>query len=106
MAQNKQKLTIAIQSEAIAGNVDTLERLEPWECERVLGVRMPMNGVMTKEYNYRVKQMGDLAIKIYRAFLSPLDAEIIYQTRYKAMIRYALPVTNFNNHQLQWIQQK
>ena len=103
---NSDNTSIQIPSEEIGGNMDTLERLEPWECERVLGVRIPMDGSMTTECKYRIKQADKMAKDLYRAPFTPKDAQVIYQARYKAAIRYAFPVTLFNSEQLHQIQKK
>ena len=106
LSTNKHNQTIAIPSEETGGQMDNLTRLEPWQSERILGVRLPMDGNMNNEFKFRVKQIDNLAAKISRAPLSPKDMEIVYQSRYKAMIKYALPVTIFNDEQLQRIQSK
>ena len=85
---------------------DTLERLEPWEADRMLGLRLPMTGEMTIEKNYRKKQMENLGHKLYAAPFSPNDAYVVYQCRYKSMVRYCLPVSIFKEEELQEIQQK
>ena len=97
LVDNKENKTIRIESEEIGGQMDDLERLEPWESERVLGVHLPMNGDMKKEFNHRVKQIDGMAKRLFRAPFSYKDAEIVYQVRYKAAIRYPLPVTLFTS---------
>ena len=51
--------TISIKGENTT-NVDVLERLEPWQAERMLGLRLPMTGEMKDELQYRKKQMEKL----------------------------------------------
>ena len=61
---------------------------------------------MTREFEYRVKQIDSLAKKVATAPFTPRDMEMVYQIRYKPTIKYALPVTLFNANQLKRIQQK
>ena len=103
MTANKDNKTIEIPSEETGGKMDKLERLEPWECERILGIRIPMDGKMTKEFKYRVKQIDEMAKKAAGAPFTPKDMEMVYQVRYKPTIKYALPVTLFETHQLRQI---
>ena len=79
-------------------------RLEPWQAERVLGVRIPLDGTMKEEFNFRKKQIRILGKKIYRAPLSHWDAWIIYESRYRAIARYPLPVTMFTKKECELIQ--
>ena len=76
-----------------------LGRLDPNEAERVLGVRLPLDGNMRVEYNYRCKQISEFSKKVYNAPINNWDAWVIYESRYRAMIRYPLPVTTFNTTQ-------
>ena len=81
-----------------------LERLEPSQAERVLGVRVPMDGNMNEEYNFRKSQIRDLSKKIQGAPINHWDAWMIYESRYRAIIRYPLPVTMFTMEQCHDIQ--
>jgi ribonuclease HI len=76
-----------------------LGRLEPDQAERVLGVRLPLDGNMKEELNYRCQQMRAFSKKVYNAPINHWDAWIIYESRYRAMIRYPLPVTMFTREQ-------
>ena len=69
--------------------------LEPDKAERVLGIRLPMDGNMKEELKYRCQQIRILSKKIYMAPLTHWDAWIIYESRYRSIIRYPLPVTLF-----------
>jgi hypothetical protein len=77
----------------------TLERIEPWEAERVLGVRIPMSGGMKHEYAYRKKQLSTLSKRVYNAPFDPQDAFMVYSCRYRPMIVFLLPVTTFTENQ-------
>ena len=98
--------TIVIHSELAGGPDDTLERIEPWDAERVLGLRLPMTGSMKFEYKYRKKQIDEMAEIMYQAPFTAHDAYIVYSVRYRAIIRYALPITTFTTTQLDEIQKK
>ena len=80
-------------------NTRNLERLELQQANRVLGVRLPMYGNMKVEYKCRCKQIRELSKKVLDAPLSQWDLWIVYKSRYKAIIRYLLPVTLFNDKQ-------
>ena len=81
-----------------------LGRLEPNEAERVLGVRLPLDGNMKEEFIYRCKQIRDLSKKVYKAPLGHWDSWVVYESRYRAIIRYPLPVTLFTAAQCMTIQ--
>ena len=78
---------------------EKLSRLEPQEADRVLGVRLPLDGSMGVEYEYRKSQLIDFALKLKNAPLSHYDAYVVYESRYRAMIKYPLPVTQFTKKQ-------
>ena len=88
------------------GNAETqyLGRLEPNEAERVLGVRLPLDGNMKPEFDFRCRQIRDLSKKVMDAPINNIDAWIIYESRYKAIIRYPMPVTQFTGTQCHIIQ--
>ena len=85
---------------------ERLTRLEPWDAERVLGVRLPMNGDMKKEFKYRQEQAATLGKRLYQAPFTPHDAYMVYETRYKPMITYSMPITMFTENRLYDIQKK
>ena len=86
------------------GEAEFLQRLEPGQADRVLGVRLPMDGTMLIEYEYRCQQMKDFANRLKNAPISHYDAYIVYECRYRAMIRYPLAVTHFTPQQCDNIQ--
>ena len=81
-----------------------LGRLEPNQAERVLGVRLPLDGNMREEFKFRCQQVSEFSSKIRDAPLTHHDAWIIYESRYRAIIRYPLPVSMFSNKQCHTIQ--
>jgi hypothetical protein len=82
----------------------TLERIEPWIGERILGVRLPITGKMNEEYTYRLKQSQKMAEDLQRAPFDPFDAWMVYESRYRAAIRFPLPVTMFTTTECDSIQ--
>ena len=83
----------------------TLDRIEPTLGERILGVRLALAGTMTEEYSYRISQTLDMARNLQRAPFNPFDAWMVYESRYRAAIRFPLPVTTFTTEQCHKIQQ-
>ena len=81
-----------------------LGRLEPDEAERVLGMRLPMDGNMLSELNFRRQQMREFGKKVHMAPLTHRDAWLIYESRYRSKIRYPLPVSLFTEKQCVSIQ--
>ena len=81
-----------------------LDRIEPAEGARILGVRMALTGDMTTEYQYRLAQCKTMAIDLSRAPFDPLDAWMVYESRYRAAIRFPLPVTTFTTTECDAIQ--
>ena len=79
-------------------------RLEPDEAERVLGVRIPLDGTMKTEFKFRCKQVRTLGKRLYTAPLTHWDAWVIYESRYRAIARYPLPVTLFSRKECDTIQ--
>ena len=100
MSENNDTLTIVPDG----GTEETLHRLEYNEAERILGIRIPISGEMTTEFKFRRNQMKEFAHKISNSTLKPYDAHVVYQSRYRAMIQYPLPITTFSTAQLQTLQ--
>jgi hypothetical protein len=82
-----------------------LERIEPWQGERILGVRIPIHGTMTEELTYRQQQTQDMAKALRKAPFDPQDAWMVYESRYRAALRFPLPVTTFTEAECHSIQQ-
>jgi hypothetical protein len=64
----------------------TLERLELDEADRVLGLRLPMNGTMDKEFKFRCHQIRTFSKQVYLAPLTHRDAWLFYESRYRSKI--------------------
>ena len=78
--------------------------LEPNQGLRLLGVRMALSGSFRDEFSHRQAQIKRLAGKMRAAAFDARDAWLIYQTRYRPMIRYCLPITTFTDKQCNTIQ--
>ena len=72
--------SILIKTKESGENIFKLQRLQPDQAEHVLGIRLPMNGIMMQEYNYRLQQINELALTLYKLPFTPRDAAMIYQT--------------------------
>jgi hypothetical protein len=81
-----------------------LDRIEPAAGERILGVRLALTGEMATEYHYRLAQCKTMATDLSRAPFDPLDAWMVYESRYRAAIRFPLPVTTFTTTECDAIQ--
>ena len=88
------------------GEMESLERIEPWEAERILGLRLPLTGSMQNELKYRKDKLEKFGERFYKAPLSNYDAQIAFQSRYRPMATYPLPVTTFLTSELAEMQKK
>jgi hypothetical protein len=82
----------------------TITRLQPWQAERHLELRIPLNGSSTIEYNYRVQEAETMGDKIYNSSFDHSDAYLEYVTRWIPTIRYPLLVTTFSDKKCDGIQ--
>ena len=105
VSKKESRLDITLNSPIAATKQEaSLQRLDPWEADRVLGVRLPMDGTMKIEYRYRLEQIKTFADKMMNSPLTHYDAYIVYECRYRSMIKYPLPVTTFTTEQCNMIQ--
>ena len=81
-----------------------LQELEPDEGLRLLGIRMSLSGDFSDEFYYRRKQVQEMAVKVRSAALDARDGWLIYQTRFRPMLRYCLPITTFTMAECKQIQ--
>lgn len=61
---------------------------------------------MTEELKYRKAKLGEFGNKFFKAPLNQSEAHVVYQTRYKPMATYPLPVTTFKTQELMEMQHK
>ena len=78
--------------------------LTPDQGLRLLGVRMSLSGSFDDEFEHRKQQITSLAGKMRATAFDERDAWLIYQTRYRPMMRYCLPITTFTDKQCNKIQ--
>ena len=102
--KKQQSGTIRTKSIKDTYRVQELERLEPHEAERVLGIRLPLTGDMKIEYKYRKKQLQLFCHDLYKAPLTHYEAHVAYQTRFQPIATYPYPVTQFTTQELHTIQ--
>ena len=69
------------------------------ETERLLGVRLALDGGDDAEYSYRLDQAKALAGKLITSPFTRYDAEVIYRERWIASVGYCLPITQFTEAQ-------
>jgi hypothetical protein len=82
----------------------TFRELQPDQGLRLLGVRMALSGSFKDEFDYRKAQILEMAGKMRAHAFDERDAWLIYQTRYRPMLRYCLPITTFTDQQCNKIQ--
>lgn len=81
-----------------------LDRNEPSKGERLLGVRLALDGNDKDEYRYRLSQSTELSGKIMSSPLSRVDAEVIYRERWLSSVGYCLPITQLSDTECDEIQ--
>ena len=102
----KEKYPGTVMSESLLDKSQkySLERIDPGDAERVLGVRLPLTGSMETEFKYRKQQLLQFGKALYRAPLTHYETQVAFQSRYQPMASYPLPVTLFSTTQLNEIQ--
>ena len=99
--------TITVKSALDADKPDiSLLRLEPWQAQRQLGIRLPVDGSMNLEFQHRVQQGTTLAAKLYKAPLTAYEAYAHFRQYFIPALTYPFPVTTFSSSQCQEIQRK
>ena len=95
---------LSIQSVRYPGLEVKMQRNEVSKGERILGVRLSLDGNDEAEFQYRKQQAYDLAGKIRSSPFTRQDAEVIYRERWIPSIGYCLPITQFSSSQCHKIQ--
>jgi hypothetical protein len=96
--------TIQSASGDISIDSTSITRLEPDKGTHVLGVRMAMNGSFKDELEYRISQSVTMGLKLYKSWLSPIDACMVYETCFRPALEYSLMITTFSKCHLDQIQ--
>ena len=65
---------------------------------------MSLSGSFKDEFDHRLEKSKRLAGKLRATAFDERDAWLIYQTRYRPMMRYCLPITTFTDKQCNQIQ--
>jgi hypothetical protein len=65
---------------------------------------MAMNGSFKYELEYRITQSVTMGLKLYKSWLSPIDAFMVYETCFWPALEYPLMITTFSKSQLDQIQ--
>ena len=81
-----------------------LNRNEASKGERILGVRLLLDGNDKHEFEYRMGQVKELAGRICSSPFSRQDAEVIYRKRWVPSVGFCLPITQFTKKQCNAIQ--
>ena len=87
-----------------AGKHISLKRLEPWQAERQLGLRLPTDGSFDIEYRHRISQSKKMATLLKKAPLTSHEAYTHFRQYYIPSMSYPFPVTTFSTKQCQEIQ--
>ena len=81
-----------------------IQRQDPSTGGRLLGVRMAPDGSFTSEFQYRLQQVREMAMKLAAVPFNTGDVLTVYQVRYKPAIHFCLPITKFSAKQCDAIQ--
>ena len=90
---------LVMKSVKVPGYSEAVDQLEICHGERLLGVRLAMDGNDDDEFQWRKDQVEELASKIKVGPPTREDAEIIYRERWVSSVGYCLPVTQFTEEQ-------
>ena len=82
----------------------SLKRLQPWEAERYLGVRITLNGNHMEELKVRKEQVSDMAEKILQSSICRHQAYMIHGIQYRPAIIYPLQHVMFTEKECHSIQ--
>lgn len=81
------------------GQLQTLRRLEPWEAERTLGIRLAPDGNMESQMRYMESKAKEWAEKIRSGHLPRHLTWLAWKTTITKTLEYPLPVTTLNQKQ-------
>ena len=82
----------------------TIERVNPSEGRRTLGIRIAPDGSQTDEFDYRMKQAREYKQQIWHAPLSRYEARRAHNTIFLPRITASLPVACFSGKQCDKLQ--
>jgi hypothetical protein len=81
------------------GQLQPLRRLEPWEAERTLGIRLAPDGNMTSQMQYMESKANEWAAKIRSGWLPRHLTWLAWKTTIQKTLEYPLPVTTLSQAQ-------
>ena len=84
----------------------SLHRLEPWEAQRQLGIRLPLTGSCAIEFEFRKNQCARFANSIKKAPLSRHEAYVHFRQYFIPALSFPFPVTLFTTSQCHELQRK
>ena len=77
----------------------TIERKEPWDACKDLGVFLAPDGNMTAQFEACMKRAREMKTMVNSAPISRMEADVFFHTRYMGWTRYFLPITTFSKSQ-------
>ena len=99
MESNQFQKKLTMYSVKLPGYSEPVDLLERNHGERLLGVRLAINGSDADELKFRKDQVTELAEKIRTGPPLREDAETIYRERWVNSVGYCLPVTQFTEEE-------
>ena len=72
-----------------------IKRIEPGDADKILGLKMAINGLFIQEYKRRKEDLDTLASTLDQKPFTRLEAYVLYSSRYLLAIRYFLHHTCF-----------
>ena len=97
--------SLSIRSNKYPGMDVELRRNSVQDAEKILGVRLALDGGDEAEFSYRLDQATALAGKVTSSPFSRYDTKVIYNQRWISSVRYCLTITQFTDSQCSKIQQ-
>ena len=83
-----------------------IKRLEPWEAQRQLGIRLPLTGSCSLEFQFRLQQSSSLATALKRAPLTSHEAYTHFRQYFLPSLSFPFPVTTLTTSQCHQLQKK
>ena len=98
---NEEDVNINVE---INNKTSEITQVAPTQGNRLLGVRISGTGNFKDEFEFRLEQSYQMAVKMRKAKMDRKEAYLVYATRYKPMLHYPLPITTFTDSQCKQIQ--
>ena len=101
---NEEPGSLSLRSDKYTGLDIELRRNSVQDAERLLGVRLALDGGDEAEFSYRLVQTTHLAGKVTSSPCFRYDTDNIYRMIWISSIGYCLPITQFTEQQCDNIQ--